>query len=107
MSFVGLWHITEMENWSASYFNMAGQAFVRIEPSELGSFQFGLVSGQLDGEIKQVGRHERFVFTWDGSDEMDRVSGRGWLELKSQDTLEGELSIHYGDSSMLWAKRVE
>ena len=38
--FVGTWHISAMELWDASYFNMETQAFVEIRPENLGSFQY-------------------------------------------------------------------
>ena len=105
MSFVGLWHITEMEEWDEDYFNMDVQAFIQIEENNLGYFQFGLVSGELDGEMETVNDEARFSFTWDGADEMDPASGSGWLVLKEQNSLEGKIKFHLGDSSLLWAKR--
>ena len=107
MSFIGLWHITEMEEWDEDYFNMDVQAFIEIKEDGLGGFQFGLVSGQLDGEVEKTGNKERFFFTWDGMDEMTPMSGSGWLILKTKRTLEGKIKLHMGDSSMLWAKRVD
>jgi hypothetical protein len=107
MSFVGLWHITEMEEWDEDYFNMDVKAFFHVKEGGLGSFQFGLVSGQLDGEIEKAAGQERFFFTWDGMDEMEPMSGSGWLVLKTPNTLEGKIKLHLGDSSMLWAKRVD
>jgi uncharacterized protein YndB with AHSA1/START domain len=107
MSIVGLWHITEMEVWDEAYFNMVGQAFIQIKGNRLGNFQFGLVSGQLDGEFEKVEDEERFYFTWDGSDEMDPVSGSGWLKLVNQNRIEGKIKLHLGDSSLFWAKRVK
>jgi hypothetical protein len=52
---------------------------IKVEENHLGYFQFGLVSEQLDGEIEEVGNETRFLFTWDGTDDvivqtkMDRV----------------------------------
>jgi hypothetical protein len=86
---------------------MEVQAYIQINEDNLGEFQFGLVSGQLDGEVEKVGNKERFSFTWEGSAEMDLVSGSGWLALKSQNTLEGKIKFHFGDSSMLLAKKAE
>ena len=80
--FVGKWHIYEMEMWGAGYFNMEVQAYIEIDSNYVGDFQFGLVSGQLDGEVVGSRRGERFEFTWDGNDEMDPASGSGWIELK-------------------------
>ena len=47
------------------------QAYVRIDSEGLGEFQFGLVSGEIDGEIVEDGTDERFEFTWGGNDECD------------------------------------
>jgi len=107
MNFVGLWHITEMEMWDEDYFNMDVQAFIQIKENRLGYFQFGLVSGQLDGEIEKVGKEERFYFTWDGADEADPMSGGGWLQLLDQNRGEGKIKLHLGDSSLFWVKRVK
>lgn len=107
MEIVGLWHITEMELWDEDYFNMEVQAFIQVKENHLGYFQFGLVSGQLDGEIEKVGDEERFYFTWDGADEMDPASGNGWLRLANRNKIEGNIKTHLGDSSLFWAKRVQ
>ncbi len=104
--FVGTWHIYEMEEWDKDYFNMEVQAYVKINEKNTGEFQFGLVSGYIDGEIDDDPEDRRFEFTWDGNDECDPASGSGWLKLKDADTLEGKIKFHYGDSSKFWAKRV-
>lgn len=97
--FVGLWHITEMEMWDAKYFNMERQAYLQVNSDGLGNFQFGLVVGQIDGEVEISGNNERFSFTWDGSDELDPVSGSGWISLHGIETIIGKIKIHLGDSS--------
>lgn len=99
--FVGTWHIYEMETWAEDYFNMEVQAYIEIDKKDMGKFQFGLVSGYLDGEVVD----KRFEFTWEGNDECDPANGSGWIRLKDADTLEGRIKIHHGDSSMFWAKR--
>jgi hypothetical protein len=42
------------------------QAYIKIQPNNLGDFQFGLVTGSLDGYIEKIGDKERFSFTWEG-----------------------------------------
>ena len=101
-SFQGRWHIYEMEMWDEDYFNMEVQAFIEIKENDTGNFQFGLVSGWLDGET--VG--DRLEFTWDGNDECDEAKGSGWIELKDENTLEGKVKIHRGDTSKFRASRV-
>jgi hypothetical protein len=107
MKYAGTWHICEMELWDESYFNMDVQAYIRISSNGDGDFQFGLVSGAIDGEVVKHGAEERFEFTWEGSDEMDTASGSGWITLKEQSTIEGRIKFHQGDSSKFLAKRRE
>ena len=103
--FAGTWHITEMENWDEDYFNMEVQAYLEIDKQGSGDFQFGLVTGQIDGEIVKEQSGEKLEFTWEGGDENDEASGSGWLRLKDKDTLEGKIKFHQGDSSLFLAKR--
>ena len=104
--FVDTWHIYEMETWDKSYFNMEVQAYIEINEKNTGEFQFGLVSGYIDGEIDEDPTGSRFEFTWDGNDECDPASGSGWLKLKDAATLEGKFIFHNGDDSKFGARRV-
>ncbi|MCP4404890.1 MAG: hypothetical protein GY801_47265 [bacterium] len=105
--FVGMWHIYKMKGWDEDYFNMDVQAYVDVEPRNLGSFQFGLVSGQIDGKVITYPGKERFEFTWDGNDEGEPANGFGWIEFKDSETIEGEFRIHFGDDSKFWAKKAD
>lgn len=99
MKFAGTWHIRDMDTWDEHYFNMEVQAYIQIESNNLGTFQFGLVSGQLDGEVSEIDGQEIFYFSWEGNDENDPASGGGWCKLKNNNTLEGRIKLHLGDSS--------
>ena len=107
MDYIGTWHIYEMEMWNEDYFNMEVQAYVTIEDEGLGHFQFGLVSGQMEGEIIQEDTVEKFDFTWDGNDECDPAAGSGWLKIRDPDTIEGMIKFHMGDRSTFLARRVK
>lgn len=107
MKFAGTWHIYEMEMWDADYFNMEVQAYIKINSQGLGDFQFGLVSGQIDGEVVREGSDERFEFTWEGNDECDPASGSGWVRLKDKNTMAGKIKFHLGDSSKFLARRAK
>ena len=102
--FKGTWHITEMGEWDEDYFNMEVQAFIKINSNHDGAFQFGLVSGQMDGGIVKAAGRGRLEFTWAGNDECDEAFGSGWLELKDTKTLHGKIKFHQGESSTLVAK---
>jgi hypothetical protein len=121
--FIGMWHITGMELWDDDYVNMERQAFVEIDSDNLGSFQFGFVRGELDGYVEAAegdpsdhGRDpkqlasdmpsDRFMFTWEGFDELDEVSGSGYMRLTSASKATGVIKIHRGDRSTFRARRV-
>lgn len=107
MNFVGTWHIYEMEAWGEDYFNMEVQAFITINKKKTGEFQFGLVQGDLDGEIVEIGGQKRFEFTFEGSEEYDHVCGSGWIIMKSENEIEGKFTFHLGDHSLFKARRTK
>ncbi len=107
MEFEGTWHIYEMEMWDEDYFNMEVQAYISIGSNNQGNFQFGLVSGEIDGEVVNRRGKERFEFTWEGNDECDPASGSGWIRIKDKDLLEGEFKIHAGEKSTFLARRAK
>ena len=107
MQYEGIWHITEMDKWDEDYFNMEVQAYIRVGSNGIGDFQFGLVSGGIDGEIVKMGNAERFEFTWEGQDENDPALGSGWLKLSGDDKVKGRIKLHLGDSSGFLAVRTE
>lgn len=107
MDFIGIWHICEMQLWDKDYFNMEVQAYIKIEPTNRGRFQFGVVYGDIDGKIVDYADGKRFEFTWEGNDECNSASGSGWARIKEKDVLEGEFRFHRGDSSTFLARRAK
>jgi hypothetical protein len=100
----GVWNIIGMENWDEDYYNMENQAYIEFKKDHRGSFQFGLVRGNFNGEVYQYkNREERFEFTWEGNDESEEVFGFGWVKRESLGRLEGEFRIHQGESSKFQA----
>jgi hypothetical protein len=107
MKYEGVWHIVEMDMWDEDYCNMEGQAFIQVSSNGIGNFQFGLVSGGIDGEVVKTGNVERFEFTWEGQDECDPALGSGWLKFSGVNKLKGRIKFHLGDSSEFVAVRAE
>ena len=70
-----------------------------------GSFRFIAVEGWMD--IRSVEREGRkgIEFSWEGTDECDPASGRGWATLSADDLLEGRIFFHMGDDSWFRAER--
>jgi len=107
MQYEGVWHIIEMDMWDEDYCNMEVQAFIRVGSHGSGDFQFGLVSGGIDGEVFKTGNVERFEFTWEGQDENEPALGSGWLRFSGNDKLKGRIKFHFGDSSEFLAVRAD
>jgi hypothetical protein len=101
----GTWHIIEMEMWGEDYLHRETQAYIQIGKDGLGDFQFGLVSGSLDGHVEELGPESRFTFTWEGRDEMHPVSGGGWLRPEGDGEAEGMIKFHQGDRSSFQARK--
>ncbi len=103
---VGTWRITSMEAWDADYFDMEVPAHITIRDDLTGAFQFGLVQGDIDARVHTVDGVARVEFSWSGADENDLVSGRGLLDVAS-DQVRGRIFIHLRDDSGFTAIRAE
>ncbi|MEI8346561.1 MAG: hypothetical protein WCG27_03785 [Pseudomonadota bacterium] len=89
------------------FFNQEVQAFIRIGSKNSGEFQFGLVSGQLNGKLVKYSEGDKFEFMWEGNDECDSAHGSGWIRLKNKKTMEGEFWFYdAGDDSKFEAKKI-
>lgn len=97
-AFAGKWRIIEMEMWGRDYIDMEVPGYIRIAPDGTGQFQFGLVSGYIDGRVEQCGDSQRFEFSWSGQDENDPASGRGWAIIENGE-LRGRIYLHQADDS--------
>jgi hypothetical protein len=94
-----------MEMWDEDYFNEDVQAYIQIKNDGIGEFQFGYVRGDIDGKNVKYTDGVRFEFSWEGADELDPISGCGWVKLKDKDTIKGEFRIHHGDDSTFLARK--
>ena len=91
-----------MSNWDQDCVDMDGPAHITFGPGRAGSFQFGLVRGQMDCKPAEQGA--RIDFTWHGFDEGTEQLGRGHERI-SGDELLGHLYFHLGDDSSFRATR--
>lgn len=98
---LGRWRIVEADLWDRAYLDLVEPAYVHFHDDGHGEFAFGAVSGGMDLEYA----HSAIFFTWDGSDEMDEVSGSGVAELQDDGILEIDLAFHHGDEALLKAER--
>jgi len=96
--FVGQWRIVEMAVWDQDYVDMETPGSIRIDSEGTGWFQFGLISGNIDGRVERYGKIVRFDFSWSGHDENDPVCGRGWAIIEDGE-LRGRIYLHLADDS--------
>jgi hypothetical protein len=103
-AFAGKWRIAEMEVWDQDYVDMEVPGYIRIGSDGTGQFQFGLISGDIDGRVEQCGNMPRFEFSWSGHDENDQACGRGWAVIEN-DELHGRIYLHLADDSAFRATK--
>lgn len=101
--FAGPWRIVWMSGWDQDYVDMDVPGHITFESGLSGSFQFGMVQGQMDCRLdKRQG--PSIDFTWHGFDEGDELTGRGDARIVDGE-LHGHLYIHLGDDSAFRAVR--
>jgi hypothetical protein len=100
----GRWRIVAMSGWDPDAIDLVEPGFIEFTRDGSGQFGFIAVRGWLDcGSVERNGR-PGVEFTWEGVDEGDQVSGRGWAALVDDETLEGHLFFHLGDDSSFRAE---
>jgi hypothetical protein len=96
----GTWRIVWMDVWGQDFVDMEVPGHFTFREDGTGSFQFGLVCGEMDTQIQG----NRIEFSWVGNDEMDEASGRGCAEIADGE-LRGHIFIHQGDDSAFRARK--
>jgi hypothetical protein len=104
--FRGRWQIASMDGWDVDYVEEEGPAFIEFGADQMGEFQVGLTSGNLDYRLTDRGGQPAVEWTWEGMDEMDPCTGRGWAILEG-DELHGMIFFHQGDESDFVAERAK
>jgi hypothetical protein len=79
-------------------------ARITFDRNRLGELEFMAVSASIDYRIGRRDGAPIVEFTWEGSDEGQPISGRGWARLAG-DHLSSQLFIHQGDETEFTAKR--
>ena len=100
--FTGNWRIADMEVWDQDYVDMDVPGYILIGSDGTGQFQFGLVSGDIDGRVEQYGGTPRLEFSWSGQEENDPACGRGWAVIENGE-LKGRIYLHLADDSAFHA----
>jgi hypothetical protein len=94
-----------MDNWDPEAVDLVQPGFIEFDDDGLGSLGFIVVKRELDCRAADHDGRSGVEFSWQGSDEGDDVSGRGWAALNPDDTLAGHIYLHLGDDSAFRAER--
>jgi hypothetical protein len=97
---LGKWRVTEMDLWDSDYIDMMGPGHILIGEAG-GEMAFGCVRIGLHCEYGQ----ESIFFSFEGSDELEEVSGDGDAELEEDGTLTDEVRFDNGDEATFRASR--
>ena len=100
---VGRWRIGEMSGWDIDAIDLVGPGFIEFAADGTGQFGFIAVRGWLDCRLSVREGRVGVEFSWQGDDEGDDVSGRGWAAPGDDAGLEGHLYFHLGDDSTFLA----
>jgi len=103
-AYVGKWRIDHMDEWDKDFIDLVAPGHFTIKKDGTGFFQFGVVEGELDCRIEDSSGTERLAFSWQGFDEGDEVSGRGWAEVEGK-KMKGWIHFHMGDDSGFTARK--
>ena len=106
VEFFGYWRIKEMEMWDQDFIDAEVPGYFQFDDDNSGEFQFGYVHGYMDCR-PSIKKGKDFVeFSFDGNDEMDPTSGRGFATIE-ENVLIGRLFFYKGDDSDFKAIRKE
>jgi hypothetical protein len=101
--YMGTWRIIELEQWDNACIDLVVPGYISFREDNQGAFQFGAVRGDLAYRIEPYQETERLEFAWEGADETDPISGRGWAMLKDG-YLQGRMYFHEGDDASFLAE---
>ncbi|HEY5990859.1 MAG TPA: hypothetical protein VIV12_31360 [Streptosporangiaceae bacterium] len=107
MKLTGVWRIVEMDLWDAEAIDLLGPGYIQFGADRSGRFRFIAVEGWMDCQTGQRDGRPCVEFTWEGNDESDPASGRGWAALDKDGSLRGHICFHLGDDSGFRAVRAE
>ena len=96
-----------MEAWDVADIELLGPAFIQFGPRGGGRFRFIAVEGWMDCRSGQRDGRPFMEFSWEGHDEGDPASGRGWAALERDGSLTGHLFLHLADDSGFRAVRAD
>jgi len=107
VSVLGRWRIVEAELWDRQALDLVAPAFIQFDKNGMGRFGFIAVEGWMDCRHEERDGRPAVEFSWEGSDDCDHASGRGWAAVEEDGSLAGRIYFHLGDDSRFLAVRAK
>jgi hypothetical protein len=104
-AFAGRWRIVGMDVWDNDFLDLVEEAHITFRGVASGEIAFGALSGDLDVRYGSRDGSAIAEFSWQGQNENDEASGRGWAILHPDTGLVGHFHIHKGDDSAFVCQR--
>jgi hypothetical protein len=77
-SFLGTWRIVGTELWDVDDLDLTDPAHLTLQPKGHGRLGLLAIEADLDYRLVQRERLPAIEFSFEGFDEGDQISGRGW-----------------------------
>lgn len=104
-AFAGRWRITLMDTFPDDVLDVAGEAHLTFTGTDDGEIAFIAVRGFLDVRYGARDGVATAEFSFEGTDDGDPISGRGWASLGTAGRLVGHVYIHKGEESAFVCER--
>ena len=98
VAFKGRWRIAEMDVWDNDVLDEFEEAHITFKGAD-GEIAFAALNGSLDVRYGARDGSACAEFSWEGFDDNEPTSGRGWVTLGTAGRLVGHFYIHKGDDS--------
>lgn len=100
---VGRWRIVEMEEWDE--LDDLGPPYIEFDAKGQGGFRFMVIEGWMDVRPAEHLGPTGVEFSWEGQQELDAASGRGWAQVTDEGELVGRIFLYLSDDSSFHAVR--
>jgi hypothetical protein len=98
-AFAGRWRIVEMDVWDNDILDEFEEAHITFKAGSNGEIAFCALNGKLDVHYRSRDGSACAEFSWQGFDDNEPASGRGWAAIGTAGRLVGHFYIHNGDDS--------
>ena len=102
--FLGRWRITATDLWARRDLDELAPAHITFGPARQGELEPVAIEGDIDYRLGRRDGKPAVEFSWQGSDDGQPISGRGWAQLSDR-RIDGQLFIHQGDDTRFTAER--